>query len=786
MHNFKEVTSLVLTLSLLMLMSQSVGYTAQISKSVNYRAETNPFGKIDKEISFPPDHDPFYLHVSFLLSPGTVTADFTGEIIFDQDNGTITLRGSGGHFSTDGGVNFTGSIEMDFVMPVNFYTLLFALPAIGVAFGVVDLVVDLPEIEVPVDGTVTIFDLGPHWRESKSFNSFLLNGESVKVTAGVRDILSKKLSAVDLAGIIVTATTGIPPFAVDVAEDVIKIGLGDSRISLNAGLTSNLTLSGEAIIVNGQRVVREGQSIPAPGLDPSQNSYEVNTTYVENFTSTLDLVFSADIELSFNPLGIQIWEYDEPIAELPINIVPEQKRDLNFSTIPNTIVFPIDQTPANQAPETVGSIGARALTVGGSATTVDVARYFSDPDDDILTYSVVSNNRSVAIVETSGSQVTITPRGGGSARIIVAATDSGDLTATQRFTVTVEAPHGCTYALSQGNKNVPASGESISVDLTTAAGCHWTANSNNSFLSVSPSRGTGRSTVTVTVDKNIGTSNRTGSVTIADNTFTVNQAARSTPAGQFDLAIQSLTVSKDTVTPGESFTLSVTVNNTGPGSSEKIGISYYHSFILGLSQEDRVQWQGTVWMDPLASGTRETKSIPLVAPSTPDTYYYGAFLVAVSNDTNINNNVATEVRVTVSTSPPDPPPKPTGIFDVCKRTPQVRDAIVKASPVRDCAKVTEDHLESITRLSLYRDDVTVLRLEDFDELRSLKWLSLGDNNLRNATGGDLRIPHRTDRTGFVSKPTHHTTRRRVRGTRQPHRTKFVWKPTHYATKKSLR
>ena len=379
MHNFKEVTSLVLTLSLLMLMCQSVGYSAQISKPIYYRAEINPFGKIDKEVSFPPDHDPFYLHVSFLLSPGTITADLIGEIIFDQDNGTITLRGSEGHFSTDGGINFTGSIEMDFVMPVNFYTLLFALPAIGVVFGVVDLVFDLPEIEVPVDGTVTIFDLGPHWRESKSFNSFLLNGESVNVTAGVHDILSKKLSAVDLAGMIVTATTGIPPFAVDVAEDVIKIGLGDSRISLNAGLTSNLTLSGEAIIVNGQRVVREGQSIPAPGLDPSQNSYEVNTTYVENFTSTLDLVFSADIELSFNPLGIQIWEYDEPIAELPINIVPEQKRDLNFSTTPNTIVFPIDQTPPNQAPQPAGSIDVRPLTVGGSAARGDVSPYFSDP-----------------------------------------------------------------------------------------------------------------------------------------------------------------------------------------------------------------------------------------------------------------------------------------------------------------------------------------------------------------------------------------------------------------------
>ena len=726
MRNFKMVACVVLALSLLVLTCQSVGYTAQISKSVNYHAEINPFGKIDREISFPPDHDPFYLHVSFLLSPGTVTADFTGEIIFDRDNGTITLRGSGGHFSTDGGVDFTGSIEMDFVMPVNFYTLLFASPAIGVAFGVVDLVFDLPEIEVPVDGTVTIFDLGPHWRESKSVDSFLLNGESVTVTAGIRDILSKKLSAVDLAGIIVTATTGIPPFAVDVAEDVIKIGLGDSRISLNAGLTSNLTLSGEAIIVNGQRVAMEGQSIPAPGLDLSQNSYEVNTTYVEDFTSTLDLVFSADVELSFNPLGIQMWAYDEPIAKRSINIVPERERSLNFRTTPNPIVLPIEETAANQAPQTVGSIDALSLTAGGSATTVDVSPYFSDPGD-TLTYFALSNNGGVATVETVGSQLTITPRARGSAGITVSATDSGDLTATQRFTVTVEARHSCTYALSQGSKNVPASGESISVDVATAAGCHWTASSNNSFLSVSPSSGTGRATVTVTVDKNVGASNRSGSLTIADNTFTVNQAARSMPTGQFDLAIQSLTVSKDTVTPGESFTLSVTVNNTGPGSSEKIGISYYHSFILGLSQEDRVQWQGTVWADPLASGESITKQIGIEAPSTPDTYYYGAWLAAVSGDTNIRNDVASEVGVTVSTL------NAVGANEINIPDRYLRAKIERALNKRSGDPVTAAEMATLT--SLNARDSNIRDLTGLKFASNLTSLNLYDNNITTLPSG---------------------------------------------------
>ena len=72
---------------------------------------------------------------------------------------------------------------------------------------------------------------------------------------------------------------------------------------------------------------------------------------------------------------------------------------------------------------------------------MDVSSYFSDPDNDRLTYSGVSNNRRVATVEMSGSQITITPSSEGSAEIIVRATDSGGSIATQRFTVTVQAAH---------------------------------------------------------------------------------------------------------------------------------------------------------------------------------------------------------------------------------------------------------------------------------------------------------------------------------------------------------
>ena len=87
--------------------------------------------------------------------------------------------------------------------------------------------------------------------------------------------------------------------------------------------------------------------------------------------------------------------------------------------------------------------------------------YFSDPDNDRLTYSAQSDNTSVARVSVSGSHnsvVTITPRGEGSARMTVIAADPGGLTATQIIDVTVQAAHRCEYTLSQSSLEVPAAG----------------------------------------------------------------------------------------------------------------------------------------------------------------------------------------------------------------------------------------------------------------------------------------------------------------------------------------
>ena len=126
-----------------------------------------------------------------------------------------------------------------------------------------------------------------------------------------------------------------------------------------------------------------------------------------------------------------------------------------------------------------------------------------------------------------------------------------------------------------------------------------------------------------------------------------------------DLIVESPSVSDNTLTTGQSFTLSVTVRNQGTGPSANALLEYYRSMDATITSSDSLVWLAVV--SNLLAGSTITESIIFSAPSSTGTYYYGACVAAVTGESDRNNNCSTSVHITVSSSPSSPPPEPTNV-----------------------------------------------------------------------------------------------------------------------------
>ena len=113
-----------------------------------------------------------------------------------------------------------------------------------------------------------------------------------------------------------------------------------------------------------------------------------------------------------------------------------------------------------------------------------------------------------------------------------------------------------------------------------------------------------------------------------------------------DLIVESPSVSDNTLTTGQSFTLSATVRNQGTGSSAATTLRYYRSSNATISTSDTEV--GTDSVNGLSASGTSAESISLNAPSSAGTYYYGACVESVSGESDTNNNCSNGVSVTVS------------------------------------------------------------------------------------------------------------------------------------------
>ena len=99
------------------------------------------------------------------------------------------------------------------------------------------------------------------------------------------------------------------------------------------------------------------------------------------------------------------------------------------------------------------------------------------------------------------------------------------------------------------------------------------------------------------------------------------------------------------LTPGQAFTLQVTVQNQGDAQAAATMLHYYRSNNTTITASDTEV--GTDAVDALDASATSAQSIALTA-SVGVERYYGACVASVSGESNTDNNCSSAVKITVS------------------------------------------------------------------------------------------------------------------------------------------
>ena len=142
------------------------------------------------------------------------------------------------------------------------------------------------------------------------------------------------------------------------------------------------------------------------------------------------------------------------------------------------------------------------------------------------------------------------------------------------------------------------------------------------------------------------TRSRSGHLTNVSRGLTGTSVPPRQPTNEPDLIVESPAANPSTPRAGQFFLLNATVRNQGGTQAAASRLRFYRSSDATISRTD-VSLQVASLSSLPPSGTINS-SISVRAPSTAGTYYYGACVDSVSEESDTGNNCSSAVRVTVS------------------------------------------------------------------------------------------------------------------------------------------
>ena len=444
-----------------------------------------------------------------------------------------------------------------------------------------------------------------------------------------------------------------------------------------------------------------------------------------------------------------------------------------------------DNSPATGAPFTLSATVRNAGDGESAATTL---RFYQSTDETITTADAEAGTAAVgglAASATSSESISLTaPSTAGTyyyGACVDAVTDESDTAnnCAAGVQVTVPEPTPTTAPdLEVGaptvNDNSPATGAPFTLSATVrnagdgesaATTLRFYQSTDETITTADAEAGTAAvgglaasatssESISLTAPSTAGTYYYGACVdAVTDESNTANNCAAGvqvtvpepTPTTAPDLEVGAPTVNDSSPATGAPFTLSATVRNAGDGESAATTLRFYQSTDETITTADAEA--GTAAVGGLAASATSSESISLTAPSTAGTYYYGACVDAVTDESNTANNCAAAVQVTV----PEPtPPAPTplapaddraaleALYDTTNGANWANNTNWNSSaPLDQWYGVFTNANGRVTQLVLYGTGLTGSIPSSLGSLTNLQELNLDDNQLSGTIPAEL-------------------------------------------------
>ncbi|MYE87715.1 leucine-rich repeat protein, partial [Candidatus Poribacteria bacterium] len=485
---------------------------------------------------------------------------------------------------------------------------------------------------------------------SLTFLSLLFNDFS-SLPSGIFDQLTS-LTELKVSG----NYTSLPCDIFDKTASLTRLSLQDSKLtSLPVDIFKNLTSLQNLSLGNNQLtslplgIFDKLTSLTSLGLYNNQITALHSDIFKELSLFNLHLNDNKLTALPDNifkglPFGLNssVRLQGNPVDPLPITISLQKVTEGQFKATVHTgatfnYVLPLSVTNGSINGGTtsitieVGSTESDTLTVTRTAGTTDAVAV------DIGTVPGLTHNHSgYSLVKSSDLPLTVIDAAG------VVTNNTPVFTEGDSTTRTVAENTAAGQNIGTAISATDADGDTLTYTLggTDAASFNIVSTSGQ-LQTNTPLDYETKSSYLVTVSVFDGDGG-TDTITVTINVTDVNEQQ---PAQKLDLVVEQLTVSKSTLTPGENFTLSVTVKNEGPGSAAATTLRYYRSTDATISTSDTEV--GTDSVSGLGADESSAARIGLTAPTSAGTYYYAACVEAVTGESSSDNNCSDAVSITV-------------------------------------------------------------------------------------------------------------------------------------------